>query len=197
MISNIFNIYVIDISLNSYKPCCQKLLFAWKVFWSENIPIFTKLLRVTGTAVFLRPTFLAPFNPLWLLLPFLTFIPNFVTYWAAIELWGFPAGSNGKESACNTGDTRSIPGLGRFPGERNGNPLQYSDPENPMDREAWQSTVPRVTELDVTEWLTLSFSLVHRTLICFLYSQPQFPDLHVILTLVLKEVRRMNAEWCV
>ena len=63
-----------------------------------------------------------------------------------------------------------------------------------MDREAWQSTVPRVTELDVTESLTLSFSLVHRTLRCFLYSQPEFPALHVILTLVLKEVRRMNAE---
>ena len=39
---------------------------------------------------------------------------------------GFPGGSEGKESACNAGDPRSIPGLGRFPGEGNGNPLQYS-----------------------------------------------------------------------
>ena len=36
---------------------------------------------------------------------------------------GFPGGSDGKESACNAGDLGSIPGLGRFPGEENGNPL--------------------------------------------------------------------------
>ena len=48
---------------------------------------------------------------------------------------GFPGGSNGKESACSAGDLGSIPGLGRFPGERNGNPLQYSCLENAMDRE--------------------------------------------------------------
>ena len=39
---------------------------------------------------------------------------------------GFPDGSDGKESACNAGDPGSIPGLGRFLGEGNGNPLQYS-----------------------------------------------------------------------
>ena len=39
----------------------------------------------------------------------------------------FPDGSAGKDSACNTGDLGSIPGLGRFPGEEKGNPLQYSD----------------------------------------------------------------------
>ena len=42
----------------------------------------------------------------------------------------FPGGSNGKESACNDGDPGSIPGLGRTPGEGNGNPLQYSCLEN-------------------------------------------------------------------
>ena len=54
---------------------------------------------------------------------------------------GFPGGLDGKESACNVGDPVSIPGSGRFPGEVNGNPLQYSCLENPMDREAWQATV--------------------------------------------------------
>ena len=49
---------------------------------------------------------------------------------------GFPGGSDGKESACNAGDLGSIPGSGRSPGEENGNPLQYSCLENPMDREA-------------------------------------------------------------
>ena len=46
-------------------------------------------------------------------------------------------GLAGKASACNTGDLGSIPGLGRSPGEGNGNLLQYSCLENPMDREAW------------------------------------------------------------
>ena len=48
----------------------------------------------------------------------------------------FPSDSDGKESVCNVGDLGSIPGLGRCPGEGNGNPLQYSCPENPMDGES-------------------------------------------------------------
>ena len=50
---------------------------------------------------------------------------------------GFPGGSNGKASTCNAGDLASIPRSGRAPGEGNGNPLQYSYLENPMDREPW------------------------------------------------------------
>ena len=53
----------------------------------------------------------------------------------------FPGGSDGKASAYNAGDPSSILGSGRSPGEGNGNPLQYSCLENPMDREAWWSTV--------------------------------------------------------
>ena len=49
---------------------------------------------------------------------------------------GIPGGSDGKESAFNAGDLGSIPGWERSPGEGNGNPLQYSCLENPMDREA-------------------------------------------------------------
>ena len=51
------------------------------------------------------------------------------------------AGLDSKESACNAGDPGSIPGSGRSPGEGNGNPLQYSCLENPMDRGAWWVTV--------------------------------------------------------
>ena len=54
---------------------------------------------------------------------------------------GFPGGSEVKASACNAGDLGLTPGLGRSPGEGNGNPLQYSCLENPMDREAWRATV--------------------------------------------------------
>ena len=48
------------------------------------------------------------------------------------NLWGSPGGSEVKASAWNVGDLDSIPGSGRFPGEGNGNPLQYSRLENPM-----------------------------------------------------------------
>ena len=48
----------------------------------------------------------------------------------------FACGTDGKASACNVGDQGSIPGLGRSPGEGNGNPLQHSGLENPMDGEA-------------------------------------------------------------
>ena len=59
---------------------------------------------------------------------------------------GFPHSSDGKESACNAGDLGSIPGLGRFPGEGNGNPFQYSCLGNPRDRGTWQATVHRITK---------------------------------------------------
>ena len=49
----------------------------------------------------------------------------------------FPGGSDGKASAYNVGDLGLIPGLGRSPGEENGNPLQYTYLENPMDGETW------------------------------------------------------------
>ena len=61
--------------------------------------------------------------------------------------WGFPPSSVSKESACNAGDSCSIPGLGRSPGEGNGNPLQYSCLKNPMDRGAWQATIRGVARV--------------------------------------------------
>ena len=60
---------------------------------------------------------------------------------------GFPVSSAGKESVCNAGDPGSIPGLGRCPGEGNGNPLLYSCLGNPMDRGAWWATVHEVVRV--------------------------------------------------
>ena len=65
---------------------------------------------------------------------------------------GFPGGSDGKESACSAGDLGLIPGLGRCPGEGNGNLPQHSHLGNPMDRRVWQATAHGVTK----SWTQLS-----------------------------------------
>ena len=67
--------------------------------------------------------------------------------------WGFPGGSDGKESACNAEDPDSVPGWGRSSGVGNGNPLQGCCLENPRDRGAWWATVHGVIELDMPERL--------------------------------------------
>ena len=59
--------------------------------------------------------------------PYQAYVQVFIVY------RGFPDSSAGKESTCNAGDLSSIPGLGRAPGEGNGDTLQYSGLENPMD----------------------------------------------------------------
>ena len=60
-----------------------------------------------------------------------------LTWAMPLPIKDFPGGSDGKASAYNVGDPVSIPGSGRSPGEGNGNPLQYSCLENPMDEEIW------------------------------------------------------------
>ena len=56
-----------------------------------------------------------------------------------------------KKSACNAGDPLLVPGLGRSPGEGNGNPLQYLCLENPMDRGVWQATVRGITKSQIQQ----------------------------------------------
>ena len=70
---------------------------------------------------------------------------------------GFPDGSVVNGVPANAGDLGSIPGSGRSPAEGNGNPLQYSCLENPMDRGAWQATVHRVTK----SWIQLKWLSTH------------------------------------
>ena len=70
-----------------------------------------------------------------------------------LEYACIPGGSDCKESACNAGDLGLIPGLGRSPGEGNGNTLQYSCLENSMDRGAWWATVHGVRRIR-HDWAT-------------------------------------------
>ena len=75
---------------------------------------------------------------------------------------GFPGGSEVKASACNAGDLGSIPGSGRSPGEGNGNPLQYSCLENPMDGGAWWATVHGVAKSQTQlSNFTFTFTMIH------------------------------------
>ena len=67
-----------------------------------------------------------------------------------MDCCGFPGGTSSKENlpanACDLREAGLIPGLGRYPGGRHGNPLQYSFLENPMVRGAWKATVHRVAK---------------------------------------------------
>ena len=83
--------------------------------------------------------------------------------WPQPSRSGFPAGSDGKESAYNAGDPGPIPGSGRSPGEGKGNPPQYSCLETPMDRGAWGATVHGVAESDRTEQFLLSLHFFNLT----------------------------------
>ena len=98
-------------------------------------------------------------------------------------MWGFPGDSSGKESACNSGDPGSVPESGRSPGEGNGNPLQYSCLENPMNRGVWWATVHGIRkELDTTEWLTLSLFIYYVYNLFGLNNSVRYIG-HVIVTL--------------
>ena len=80
---------------------------------------------------------------------------GFFFFWRAPRyVRGSPGGSHGKEAVCNAGDWGLIPESGRSPGEGNGNPLQYSCLENPMDRGAWRATVHGVakSQTRLSDW---------------------------------------------
>ena len=77
---------------------------------------------------------------------------------ASVFVLGFPSSSDGKASACNAGDLSLIPGLGISPGEGNGNPLQYSCLENPMDCSLTGFSIIGIFQARVLEWVAISSS---------------------------------------
>ena len=97
----------------------------------------------------------------WIILASVTPSDWFLTYMFSTQTYGIylcnllPGGTVVKNLPASAGDTGSIPGLGRSPGEGNGNPHQYSSLENPMDRGTWQAIVQGVTNSDTTEQLSM------------------------------------------
>ena len=83
---------------------------------------------------------------------------------------GFPGGSDGKSVCLQCRRLELIPGLGRSPGEVNGNPFQYSCLENSMDRGAWQATVRGVAK---SQTQLSDFSSLHLVNNC-LFPEPNF-----------------------
>ena len=77
---------------------------------------------------------------------------SILEFFYLLNTMSFPDGSDGKESACNAGDLGLIPGSGRSPGDGNGNPLQFSCLEKPMDRGVWRAIILGVAK----SWTWLS-----------------------------------------
>ena len=98
---------------------------------------------------------------------------------------GFSDGSDGKEPACNADDLGLIPGSGRSLGEGNGNPLQYSYLENPMDGEAWQSTPHGIAELNTTERDTHIHTHTHTHRVCHSFSSRQQVSLNFMAAVTI------------
>ena len=88
--------------------------------------------------------------------PLTSYLPDFAIFlYHLYYYWGFPGGSDGKESSCNAGDLGSIPGLGRSPGGGHGNTLQYFCPENPHGQRSLAGySLWGQKELYMTEWLS-------------------------------------------
>ena len=72
----------------------------------------------------------------------------------------FLGGSDGKESTCNAGDLGSFPGLGRSPGEENGNPIQYSCLENPQEQRSVRGLQSMGLQGVRHDWLTFTFTVL-------------------------------------
>jgi len=105
-----------------------------------------KIISLTSGARKSGQPLVKEWNLIQLLICFLLPLRYLTFYVTLLILKGFPGGSDGKESACNAGYPGSVRGLGRSPGEANGNPLQYSCLENSMDRGAWWATVHGVSK---------------------------------------------------
>ena len=126
--------------------CVQLFVTPWTAAHQTSLSftISQSLLKLTSIELVMPSNLSHPLSPL-LLLP--SIFPSIRVFSSESALH-----ISGKEHACNAGDTGLIPGLGRSPGGRHGNPLQYSCWENPMERGACQAMGPwDHKESDMTE----------------------------------------------
>ena len=89
-----------------------------------------------------------------------------VLAWLCLIALGSASGWDGKESTSKAGDPGFIPGLGHFPGEGNGNPVQYSWLENPTDREAWLTIESTGWQRVGHNWATNIFNFIYKNQLC-------------------------------
>ena len=113
---------------------------------------------------------------------------------------GFPGGSVGKESTCNTGDLGLIPGLGRFLGGGHGNPLQFLSWRIPMDRGAWRAAVHGVANSQTwlsdyahstDQILSNQYMSIRQNSSLWLYSGLQ----HTSFKITCKKESKVNFRW--
>ena len=133
IISNVLHLFKYPFFLSHMSKLYLLKLASWKsaLFW---------ILWLSTPGHLLRANVIYSFASLWILSAYKR------------HARGFPSGSDGKESACNTEDPGSILGLGRSPGERNGYSIQYFFLDNSMDRGAWRATVHGVAKSPM--WLS-------------------------------------------
>ena len=154
------------ISTSAYPTVClpPKIYFSFVTIWLTSFNHFalppTLSCLITTTMFSVSVCFFVWFIHLFCFVCFISFFIlyiwvksySFCLFPSDLFCVGFPGSSDGKESACKTGDLGLIPGSGRSPGEGNGNPLQYSCLENSMDREPWRATLHGVAK----SWTWLS-----------------------------------------
>ena len=148
------------LSTISYLVFLDHLLCPRHYLWK----VYLKRLVISSLRIFMRPVGYGLWNETCCC--YINFCKSVMVFWLLTMLYlkvTLHDGLKVKASACNEGDLGSILGSGRSPGEGNGNPLQYSCLENPMDWGAWWDTVHRVAKSqtrlsDVTSltwWLNL------------------------------------------
>ena len=130
-----------------------QLFFSCVISSVPHTPFFVRHPNYTHTW---RDTSVMPCS-----LIFFRFFSFCVSFWTTYIVFDFPGGSEGKVSAYNVGDLGSIPGLGRSPGEGNGNPLQYSCLGNPMDGGTWWATLHGVAKSLAFRTTNLYFHAVY------------------------------------
>ena len=173
-----FNSLIFPQSSNYLAPPFDKFPMNWWWVQSQILPIFKSSFSIriyTCQIAHFVSLEISPPEHSWLERPAIILVCLFSI------TTSFPGGLDSKESACSVGDPGSIAGSGRSPGEGNGNPLQYSCLENPMDGGAWQATVHRVTKSQTQLSNFTSLSIIMETPLASGLIESLCPGLHNLL----------------